>query len=376
MGPSHEVLLSVPLWLAVIGLLLLGSTLALAIWLLVRRRAGSASPSPSPDVSWLPTLLAALPCAAMLTDAQGRVRLSNDEARRRLWKSGRPAQLPPAVRDLVRRVANSGIPEGIEVAAAEDGGRHLWVEVTGLGQGDDFLVLARHEVEDRTSNPIYQRLMETLAHEFRTPLTAIMGHADILASCSIEEEALWRRSQAFISQETERLARLVEDLLVLSRLDRQTPLFAPVNLRAVAEQAISAVWQSAEEKGVTVALRAAEGLPRVRADADRLQRVLTNLLDNGVKYTPAGGQVTVALAPGSGCVEVEVSDTGIGIPQNELPHVFDPYFRGEEAERTASGTGLGLIIVHTVLAQHGAEIDVESAPGEGTTFSFELPTAG
>jgi two-component system phosphate regulon sensor histidine kinase PhoR len=142
------------------------------------------------------------------------------------------------------------------------------------------------------------------------------------------------------------------------------------------EQAISAVWQSAEEKGVTVALRAAEGLPRVRADADRLQRAFTNLLENGVKYTPAQGQVTVELNPGHGCVQVEVSDTGIGISQDELPRIFDPFFRGEQAEETASGTGLGLVIAHTILAQHGAEVDVHSTPGEGTAFSFALPAAG
>jgi two-component system phosphate regulon sensor histidine kinase PhoR len=369
-------LFTIPLWAGAIALLILGSALASLVWLLVQRRPEAASSADPTDVPWLPTLLAALPCAALLTDAEGRVRMSNDHARRWLWEDGRLTELPPAVRKLVGRVEGSGVPEGIEVATEGSDARRLWVEVTRFGEGDDFLVLARHDAEDHRRSPIYRQLVQTAAHEFRTPLTAIMGHADILASCSIEEEALWRRSQAFISQEAERLARLVEDLLVLSRIDRQAPLFAPVNPRAVVEQTISAVWQSAEEKGVTVALRAAEGLPRVRADADRLQQALTNLLDNGVKYTPAGGQVTVALTPGPGCVRAEVADTGIGIPESELPHIFDPYFRGEEAEQSAPGSGLGLIIARTVLAQHGAEIEVESAPGEGTTFSFELPTAG
>lgn len=373
--PGHQVLFTVPLWAGAIALLLLGSIVTSAVWLLARRRSEAASTIDPVDISWLPGLLAALPCAALLTDAWGRVRMSNEQARRWLWEDGRLTELPPAVRKLVERVGTSGVSEGIEVGAVGSEARRLWVEAVRLGE-DAFLVLARQEVEDRGESPIYRQLMQTAAHEFRTPLTAIMGHADILASCSIEEESLWRRSQQFVSREAERLARLVEDLLVLSRLDRQAPLFAPVNLRAVVEQAISAVWQSAEEKGVTVALRAAEGLPRVRADADRMQRVFTNLLDNGVKYTPAGGQVTVDLSPGPGCVRVRIADTGIGIPGSELAHIFTPYFRGEEAEQSASGSGLGLTIARTVLAQHGAEIEVESAAGEGTTFSFEVPTAG
>lgn len=373
---NPEIILSIPLLIAVVALLLIGVAGAFIGWLLARRRIEATSGFDLVDTPWLPDLLTALPHAAMLTDAEGRVQLANDQARRWLWEDGRPTEPPQAVRDLVRRVAASGIAEGIEVPAPEGTGRRLWVEATELGRSGDFLVLARDEAGDSTTDQVYGRLMHTVAHELRTPLTAILGHSEILDSCSIEEEDLWCRSQEFISREAGRLARLVEDLLILTRVGRQVPLLAPVNLRAVVEQAISAVWQSAAEKGVTVALQAAEGLPRVRADADRLQRAFTNLLENGIKYTPSDGQVTVQLNSGSGCVHVEIADTGIGIPQDELPHIFDPFFRGEQAEETAPGTGLGLVIAHTILAQHGAEVEVRSTPREGTTFSFALPTAG
>lgn len=168
---------------------------------------------------------------------------------------------------------------------------------------------------------------------------------------------------------------MVEDLLTLSRLDVGVSALVPVNLRVVAEEAISSTWQSAEQKGVTLALQSAAGLPRVRGDADRLRQVFTNLLDNGVKYTAAGGRVTVRLTSGQDRVRAEVSDTGMGIPKTDLPHIFDPFFRGEQAHRAASGTGLGLTILRTILAQHGAEIQVQSEPGRGTTFSFDLPIA-
>jgi two-component system phosphate regulon sensor histidine kinase PhoR len=149
----------------------------------------------------------------------------------------------------------------------------------------------------------------------------------------------------------------------------------PVNLRAVAEEAISAVWQPAEEKGVTLALQAAAGLPRVRGDVDRLRQVFVNLLDNGVKYTPAGGQVTVRLMPDENYVRAEISDTGMGIPEADLPHIFNPLFRGDLAGQMAPGTGLGLTIVRTILAQHRAEIQVQNEPERGAIFSFDLPIA-
>jgi len=166
-------------------------------------------------------------------------------------------------------------------------------------------------------------------------------------------------------------------LLTLSRLDLNASPLVPVNLRVVAEEAVSATWQLAEEKGVTLALQAAGSLPRVRGDADRLRQVFINLLDNGVKYTAAGGQVTVRLTSdeSENRVRVEVSDTGMGIPKNDLPHIFAPLFRGGEARRAATGTGLGLTILRTILAQHRAEIRVQSEPGHGTTFSFDLPIA-
>ncbi|MFQ6101232.1 MAG: sensor histidine kinase [Anaerolineae bacterium] len=382
---GQEPLLSLPLPIVIGALLLLGLLVAVGGWLLARRPAGGrkGSPLPTPplptSIPWLPALLEALPCGALLADAQGLVRLANGQARRRLGETGRPVKLPPAVQSLVARVATSGIGEGLEAHAPPGADHRLWIEATPLGRDGGVLLL----VEERPGEgagvaaEVYRSLMHTIAHELRTPLTAIVGHADILASCSIEEEGLWRRSQQFISGEVERLARLVEDLLTLSRLDLSASPLVPVNLRAVAEEAISATWQLAEEKGVTLALQAVAGLPRIQGDADRLRQVFVNLLDNGVKYTPAGGRVTVRLTPdeNENRVQVEVSDTGMGIPKSDLPHVFDPLFRSDEARRAATGTGLGLTIVRTILAQHRAEIQVQSEPGRGTTFSFALPIA-
>jgi len=380
-SPGQEPLLSLPLPLVIAALLLLGLLVAVGGWLLARRRRPVGThrelpPTPA-NIPWLPALLEALPCGALLADAQGRVRLANGQARRWLGETGRSVRLPPTVQALVGRVAGSGVSEGLEAQAPSGEEQRLWIEAAALGGDGGVLVLIEERRGGGVAAEVYRRLMRTIAHELRTPLTAIVGHAEILASCSIEEEPLWHRSQQFISSGVERLARLVEDLLTLSRLDLSTSVLVPVNMQATVEEALSALWQPAEEKGVTLTLQAAPGLPRVLGDADRLRQVFINLLDNGVKYTPSGGRVTVRLTPDEdkGRVQVKVSDTGMGIPVADLPHIFDPLFRGEQAGRAATGTGLGLTIVHTILAQHGAEIRVQSEIERGTTFSFDLPIA-
>jgi len=382
-SPGQEPLLTLSLPLVIAFILLLGLLMAIGGWLLARRRRPVGKHRESPptpaSVPWLPALLEPLPCGALLADTQCRVTLANGQARRWLGETGRSVKLPPPVQTLVGRATASGVSEGLETQAPSGEEQRLWIEAIPLGGGGGVLVL----IEERPGEgggvavEVYRSLMHTIAHELRTPLTAIVGHAEILASCSIKEEPLWRRSQQFISGEVERLARLVEDLLTLSRLDLSASPLVPVNLRAVAEEAISATWQLAEEKGVTLALQAAGSLPRVRGDADRLRQVFINLLDNGVKYTAAGGRVTVRLTPdeSENRVHVKVSDTGMGIPKADLPHIFDPLFRGSEARRAATGTGLGLTIVRTILAQHEAEIRVQSEPERGTTFSFDLPIA-
>ncbi|HEY73686.1 MAG: hypothetical protein DRJ03_13910 [Chloroflexi bacterium] len=377
---SQEPLLSLSLPLVIAVLLFLGLLVAAGVWLLARRRRpvgdrkGLPPLTPS-GIPWLPALLESLPCGVLLADGRGRVALANGPARRWLGGTGRSLKLPSPVLTLVERVAVSGAGEGLEIAAPSGGDHRLWVEATALGGEGGVLVLVEERRDRGVAAEVYRSLMHTIAHELRTPLTAIMGHADILSSCSIEEEALWHRSQRFIAGEAERLARLVEDLLTLSRLDLSASLLAPVNLQAAVEEALSALWQLAEEKGVILTLQTTPGLPRVLGDADRLRQVFVNLLDNGVKYTASGGRVTVRLVLDEDCVQVKVSDTGMGIPQTDLPHIFDPLFRGGQADRAAIGTGLGLTIVRTILAQHGAEIRVQSEPEHGTTFSFDLPVA-
>jgi len=375
--PPPEVLVDLPLSLAILALLALtGGATLLALWL---TRRSQRQPSPGVrDVPWLASLLDGFPGAALITDAKNRAVAWNAATARTLALDDRSAQLPLALASLAARVLDTSDAETIAFAPPHAPDRHLRATAWPLSKTERLgvmLLLLPAFTQEAGSAESYRRLISALAHELRTPLTAILGHADILESCDpAQDESLWRRSRAFIASEAHRLARLVEDLLTLSRLELTPLQRRPVNLRAVAEEAISALFQTAEARGVRLSLHAPPDLPRVLGDRDRLHQVFLNLLDNAVKYSSTGGEAVVRLSPEESFVQVEVRDDGVGIAPQDLPHIFEPLYRSEDA-RDVPGTGLGLTIVRTILEQHGARIDVQSAPGHGTTFRFRLPCA-
>jgi signal transduction histidine kinase len=354
--------------LALIGLLLMAMVMGglLALWL---------RPSPAQSSSpWLDGVLNALPFPAALINPDGSLLAINAEATS--WLEAKsPPRLASSLSILARRVVASRRTESAQVTLS-DGQPPLNLQASPLlGDGPSaggalrgVLLMALPGRADSLN------LTRLVAHELRTPLTAIVGHAEILASCDPTDEALWRRSRDFISAETQRLARLVDDLLALSRLEAAAPLMQTINLRAVVESALSSLFDRAEGTCLTLTLDAPPSLPRVRADPHRLEQAVVNLLDNAIKYTPQGGTVTVRLISEGGYVRVEVSDTGPGVSPDDLPHLFEPLYRAESV-RHLPGTGLGLTIVRTILDQHGAPISVRSTPGRGTTFTFRLPIA-
>jgi len=372
---DQGVVASVPL-----GLIILTAILLLAIgiaigWLSARVRVRRKSEGTAPDYSTqVSTILEALPQAALTTDGEAQITAYNTLASKLLvelnWKNDLPMMLDAAV----GRVIRSDMPETMEIATQSKPVHRVQVTVTPShvpGHRHEALLLFNPITTDSNRAETYQRLMGSMAHELRTPLTAIMGHVEILNSVRIDEEALWRRSLGFISGESERLARLVEDFLSLSRLDRMSLHRKPINLRTTVEDAISAVFDTAGQNKVMPVLQAPTDMPLVLADSDRIRQVFLNLLDNAIKYAP-GSNLTVRLTPEEGFVKVEVSDTGPGIPAEDSPYIFEPFQRGKQATSGSKGTGLGLTIVRAILDQHQAPISVQSESGRGTTFTFSL----
>jgi signal transduction histidine kinase len=178
--------------------------------------------------------------------------------------------------------------------------------------------------------------------------------------------------------EAARLQRLVDDLQRLSRLEAGQEQLERTALSpyTVIEKALRQATAQFEEKGVTLENLAPPATPAVLADQDRLTQILLNLLGNALRYTPDGGKVSVSAAREQGWLAISVSDTGVGIAPEHLPHVFDRFYRVDESRsRSSGGSGIGLTIVRRLVEAHGGTIRADSRPGEGTTFTFTLPLA-
>jgi signal transduction histidine kinase len=216
-----------------------------------------------------------------------------------------------------------------------------------------------------------------MVHELRTPLTAILAYADMLLSAPVNEEQRTQFLQT-IRNEAERLTNLTNEFLDLARLSsgRATLVRAEINLSEVVHTAVNVVRPQAVERGIRISVRAPEDIPLVRGDEKRLHQVTLNLMSNAVKYNKPNGSVTVTVGvdgENKDYVRVTVSDTGRGISEENLEHLFEKFFRVADAEGYAQGTGLGLSIAKQIVQVHGGQIAVESELGVGTTFSFTIP---
>lgn len=250
-------------------------------------------------------------------------------------------------------------------------------EVARLGKAFDVMVSRLV-----TTLEAQRRFVADASHELRTPLTSLKGLAEILViGAHGNDQRVIEQAAGAINSELERLNRLVNDLLTLSRLDsvdstaappaRRTRMDACPTLRAAAGQ----MGALAEGREVRLSQECAGPL-WVMGDAGQLKQVLLNLLDNALRYTPAGGEVALRGRVDGAVACIEVRDTGVGIPAEDLAHVFERFYRGDTSRTRATGnSGLGLAIVQTIVTAHGGEIAVQSAPGAGTCFTITLPLA-
>ena len=226
---------------------------------------------------------------------------------------------------------------------------------------------------------IRRDFVANVSHELRTPITVIKGYAETLLSGALADDP--ERSERFlgiINNHAQRLSNLISDLLSLSELEAGGLVMQPesVRLEGAVQQALQLLELKSEEKGLSVAIQGIRGLPEVMVDRGRLEQVLMNLLDNAIKYSKDGGTLTVSAEVEGDLVRVRVRDTGIGIPQNDLPRLFERFYRVDEARsRERGGTGLGLSIVKHIVQAHGGSVAVQSSQGEGAEFSFTLQKA-
>jgi signal transduction histidine kinase len=216
-----------------------------------------------------------------------------------------------------------------------------------------------------------RRFVADASHQLRTPLTSIEGYARLLKEWGAEDPRTAREGAETIHTEASHMIKLVEDLLSLARGDEGAPLDPrPHDLDAVAAGAVGAARLSSAGRH-TIDHTPARVPVLATFDPERVEQAVGILLDNAIKYTPEGGTITVAAAAKNGHARLEVSDTGIGVPREDIPRIFDRFYRTDEA-RSVRGTGLGLAIARQIAEAHGGTLTVQSAPGRGSTFVLEF----
>ena len=245
-----------------------------------------------------------------------------------------------------------------------------------------FNVMAR---EVRQSFAQQRAFVANASHELRTPLTNIKLRSEALLGGAANDARLRDRYLVEIDREADRLGRLAGALLDLSRLDEAgtAPLTAsePVDIRSVLQSVVEAIAPRAARARLSLVADIPDALPNVWVRPEDMEAIAVNLLDNALKYTPAGGTVRLGVQAAGSCCEIRVEDSGPGIPAEDLPHIFERFYRvdkarsrqtGQNGETAGSGAGLGLSIVQSLVEENGGTIEVESVVGQGTTFTVKL----
>lgn len=236
---------------------------------------------------------------------------------------------------------------------------------------------ARKEAALKTElEEIMLTFVSNVSHELRTPLTCIKGYAETMLDGALEDKELTRRWMGVIHEEAGRLERLIHDLLDLSMIEaHQVEMhFSEVDLAALLRHAGAVLEPHARQAGVSIEVSVPEESKLWRADEDRLSQVVVNLLDNAIKYSPKGGIVTLKLSYTRDVATLEVIDRGTGMPEDELPRIFERFYRVEKGSAARfGGRGLGLSIAMHIVEAHDGEIRVESKLQEGTRFIVTLP---
>jgi len=250
--------------------------------------------------------------------------------------------------------------------------------VKGYADAEEKTMLVFHDVTHlKKLERMRVDFVANVTHEIKTPLTAILGFVETLQEGAIEDRETAKKFLSTIARHAERLNRLVEDLLTISNaeLGEMHFSFESVALSGIAQSVLQMIQRKAGEKKIKLTSAIPEDLPLIRADRDRLSQILINVLDNAVKFTPEGGQVTITASPEAASeVVVRIVDTGIGVPHDEISRLGERFYRVDKTRsRELGGTGLGLSIVKHLVAAHKGRVEIESRLGRGTTVSLYFP---
>jgi len=250
--------------------------------------------------------------------------------------------------------------------------------VHGYPQEDKTMIVFHDVTRLKKLEKVKEDFVANVTHEIRTPLTAIIGYLETIKNGAIVNIDETKKFVDIILNQAERLNRLVEDLLTLSHIELKELKFnfENVSINAAITNVISLVETKAKEKKITIHNNVRENFPMIRADKDKLTQIFVNILDNAVKFTPESGRITIAAKEADAYTAVSISDTGIGVPRDEIQRLGERFYRVDRSRsRDLGGTGLGLSIVKHLMIAHGGRMEIESELGRGTTVFLLFPLA-
>jgi two-component system, OmpR family, phosphate regulon sensor histidine kinase PhoR len=331
----------------------------------------------------LAAVLAQMTDGVIIVNAEGKVELANLAARRifQIQETGAGHSLVEVIRyhrlvDLWRKCkeTNEQQTTTLEVSA-----EHLFLQGIALPLGSSLpggtLLLFQDLTRLRRLEMVRRDFVSNVSHELRTPLASLKALAETLQEGALEDPPAARRFLTRMETEIDTLAQLVRELLELSRIESgkvplQRQLIDPC---ALILPAVERMTVQAERAGLSLHMDCPNDLPQIMADPERMEQVMVNLLHNAIKFTPPGGKIAVAGKAEGDRIIISVKDSGVGIADNDLPRIFERFYKADRA-RSGGGTGLGLSIARHLIEAHGGQIWAESTVGTGSTFYFSLPT--
>jgi two-component system phosphate regulon sensor histidine kinase PhoR len=338
----------------------------------------------STEKNKLNNILANMADGVIMTDAEGDIIMANLAAGRLLGFKEENISGKPAIEVVhdheIDEILKKCLSTGREHTNQFEAGitrrflRVIAVPLRNQEKSSGVLLLLQDLTELRNLQTMRRELVGNISHELRTPITGIKAMVETLQSGAIDDKQVAKDFLYRIESEADRLAQMVAELTQLSRIENgQAELkMEPVSLNALADEVLAEMKPLAEKQQVTLSKQLSPDLPLVKADKDRIRQTIVNLVHNAIKFNKPAGSVAIATNCDNKLVNLSVADTGIGIPEDDLPHVFERFYKADKA-RTVGGSGLGLAIAKHTIQAHGGEISARSQEGKGSTFTFTLP---
>jgi two-component system phosphate regulon sensor histidine kinase PhoR len=343
------------------------------------------------EKSQLETVLGTMAGGVMVVSETGSVVLMNDSLKNMLGVTGEHVGKPywevvrnKDIRELLDKTMESRIPDKREIAILYPLDRSYQAVAHPLNEPTMGTMLIMFDItEFKRLEKIKADFVANVSHELRTPLTAVKGYIETIKDGAYESDEQLERFLDIVSKHTERLINIVNDLLVLSEVEKKSvpwgeetqKTLEDTDLKKVLVSALDALKPRIDAKNINFTMEITESQTTTRGDGFLLEQMFINLIDNAVKYTPEGGAVKVTLSKADSAFRVDVEDSGIGIPKEHIPRIFERFYRVDKTRsRKEGGTGLGLSIVKHIAIMHGGKVEVESTEGKGSKFTVTLPS--